>query len=130
RRMKEAGDVICSRWHTADIELLHCLQEASACVALVKSRPHVAGLLVIGRGERNRELSEEETNAVVLLVEQLAITLDNSLLQERRLEAERKALQSEKLLALGLLAGSIAHEVKNPPSAIKTIAAVLAEDLG
>jgi signal transduction histidine kinase len=39
-------------------------------------------------------------------------------------------LQNEKLSTLGLIAGSIAHEVKNPLSSIKTIASVLAEDLG
>jgi two-component system sensor histidine kinase HydH len=60
----------------------------------------------------------------------LAITLDNSVLQARQMAAERQALQAEKLAALGLLASSIAHEVKNPLSAIKTIATVMAEDLG
>src|SRR5436305_5363288 len=43
------------------------------------------------------------TNAVLLLVEQLAITIDNSLLQAERLATERRALQNEKLSALGLL---------------------------
>jgi signal transduction histidine kinase len=96
----------------------------------VKIRPHIAGLLIVGRGKNNRDLSEEETNAVLLLIEQLAITLDNSVLQARQMAAERQALQAEKLAAFGLLASSIAHEVKNPLSAIKTIATVLAENLG
>jgi signal transduction histidine kinase len=126
-----AADIsICSRRHTPDRALVQPLQEAAAALAVIKSRPNISGMLIIGRGKSNRDLSEEETNAVLLLVEQLAITLDNSVLQAERLAAERKAMQSEKLTALGLLASSIAHEVKNPLSAIKTIATVLSEDLG
>src|SRR5260370_21850976 len=120
----------CSRRQAPDREVSHCLRQTAAALAVVKTQPKIAGLLVVGRGRRNRDLGEEETNAVLLLVEQLAITADNSLLQAERLEAERRALQNEKLSALGLLASSIAHEVKNPLSAIKTIATVLAEDLG
>ncbi len=130
QRMRQADLLICSFRHEGDGEVLHCLQAAAASLAIVKSRPHVAGLLVMGRGRNNRDLSDEETNAVLLLVEQLAITLDNSLLQAKQLAAERKALQDEKLATLGLLTSSIAHEVKNPLSAIKTIATVLAEELG
>ena len=39
----------------------------------------------MGRGRYRGDLSEEEVNAVLLLVEQLAITLDNSLLQAAQL---------------------------------------------
>jgi signal transduction histidine kinase len=130
QRMRAAGFNLASSRHVPDRELGRRLQEASASLALLKIRPNVAGLLILGQGRRHRNLSEEETNAALLLVEQLAITLDNSLLQAQSLAAERKALQAEKLTALGLLASSIAHEVKNPLSAIKTIAAVMAEDLG
>ncbi len=130
QRMRTAGLTIGSPRHVPDRTLAQRLQEASASLALLKIRPNVAGLLILGQGRRQRSLSEEETNAALLLVEQLAVTLDNSLLQAQSLAAERKALQAEKLSALGLLASSIAHEVKNPLSAIKTIAAVMAEDLG
>ena len=130
QRMRTAGLTIASPRHVPDRDLARRLQEASASLALLKIRPNVAGLLILGQGRRQRNLSEEETNAALLLVEQLAVTLDNSLLQAQSRAAERKALQSEKLSALGLLASSIAHEVKNPLSAIKTIAAVMAEDLG
>jgi signal transduction histidine kinase len=106
------------------------LQTADASLAVVLAHKGVAGLLVLGRCRRNRQLGEEEVNAVALLAEQLAITLDNAQLQAERLAAERRALQREKLAALGLLASSIAHEVKNPLSAIKTIATVLAEQWG
>jgi signal transduction histidine kinase len=129
-RMRTDGHQVCSPRHSSDTQIDRCLQEGAAALAALKLRPYVAGLLIVGRGKYNRDLGEEETSAVLLLIEQLAITLDNSALQARQMAAERQALQAEKLAALGLLASSIAHEVKNPLSAIKTIATVLAEDLG
>lgn len=129
-RMQSAGVTACSRRRPLDGEALQWLQDAAASLAVIKSQPRAAGLLVIGRGWRNRDLGEEEVSAVLLLAEQLAVTLENCILHAERLAAEHKAMQSEKLSALGLLASSIAHEVKNPLSAIKTIATVLAEDLG
>jgi signal transduction histidine kinase len=111
-------------------EMSTWLQGAAASLAIVKGRRSLTGLLLLGRHARNRELSAEEVAAVLFLVEELVITLDNRLLHAERLDAERRAVQGEKLAALGLLASSVAHEVKNPLSAIKTIATVLAEDLG
>lgn len=110
----------------------HCeaLLAAGAAVVLLKTHPNVHGLIVLGTHPRNRPLADEEVGAVLLLVEQLTTTLENSVLFADRLAAERRAAQLEKLSALGLMASAIAHEVKNPLSAIKTIAAVLAEDLG
>jgi signal transduction histidine kinase len=129
RRMQEANLVVCTP-RNAPAPMTEWLRTAGASLAIVKGHQNISGLLLIGRHRSNIELSEEETNAVLLLVEQLAITADNSLLQLDRLAAERRALQNDKLSALGLLASSIAHEVKNPLSAIKTIATVLGEDLG
>jgi signal transduction histidine kinase len=109
------------------LELLHYSQ---AGLAVVVTHHGIRGLLVLGRRRGHRELVEEEISAVMLLAEQLAITLNAGLLQAERLAAERRALQSEKLSTLGLLASSIAHEVKNPLSSIKTIASVMYEQLG
>jgi signal transduction histidine kinase len=106
------------------------LENSDASLAVVLSHPNVAGLVVFGRRKRNRDLYDEQINAMIMLVEQLGITLNNSLLQADRLAAERRALQHDKLSTLGLITGSIAHEVKNPLSSIKTIASVLAEELG
>ncbi|MBI2826975.1 MAG: hypothetical protein HYX69_20050 [Planctomycetia bacterium] len=107
-----------------------CLEMAEASLAVALEQPGASGLVVFGRRRGNREFGEEETNSLVLLTEQLGITLRNSVLQAERLAHERRALEREKLSTLGLLASSIAHEVKNPLSSIKTIATVMAEQLG
>lgn len=108
-------------------ELLAILE---ASVLLKLREVESPGLVALGRRRGNREYSPEEQNALVLLTEQLAGALRASRLQLDRLAAEHRALQSEKLSSLGLLASSIAHEVKNPLSSMKTIATILAEELG
>lgn len=106
------------------------IQNAGVSFAVSKAHPSFQGLILVGKHSRSRDVTDEEANAVVLLVEQLAVALENNLLVCDRIAAENRAGQLEKLSALGLMASAIAHEVKNPLSAIKTIAAVLAEDLG
>lgn len=109
---------------------LAALQHCDASGAIVFAARRVRGLLVLGRRSRNRDFGEEEASILVVLVEQLAVAMENSQLQQDRLAAERQAQQNERLRSLGLLASAVAHEVRNPLSAIKTIAAVVAEDLG
>ena len=106
--------------------LLHRLR-AGGVVRLGADRP---GFVFFGRPPSNREFTSEEENAAVLLSELFGIVLDSGRLQAERLVAERRALQNEKLSMLGLVAGSIAHEVKNPLSSIKTITGVVAEEEG
>lgn len=119
----------CTLRDFPDHDLLNLLQEAGASAAALIEHHEVRGILLFGRHSWHQQLGEEELNALILLIDQLGSTLDNSLLLGERLAAERRALQNEKLSTLGLLAGSIAHEVKNPLSSIKTIATVLSEQL-
>ena len=109
---------------------LEAFQRAGISMAVRREHDGVAGLLLVGKHARSRDPSDEEASAILLLVEQLAITLDNSRLIADRLVAERRAGHLEKLSALGLMSSAIAHEIKNPLSAVKTIAAVLQENLG
>ncbi|MEE8409943.1 MAG: ATP-binding protein [Myxococcota bacterium] len=110
-------------------EVARAMGCARASFAVALRHPTIRGLILFGARHRRRELAGEQIAAVVMLVEQLGITLNNGVLQAERSAAERRALQNEKLSTLGLVAGSIAHEVKNPLSSIKTIASVMAEDV-
>jgi signal transduction histidine kinase len=118
-----------SKLDPAGPRTMACAWRADASILLELPEP-TPGLILLGRRSGNREYSGEEVNSLLLLVEQLASTMLSSRLQAERLLAERRAFEREKLSTLGLLASSIAHEVKNPLSSIKTIATVLCEDLG
>jgi signal transduction histidine kinase len=90
----------------------------------------VDGLLLLGPRTRNDSFSEEQLDSLSLLFDQFAATVHNRVQELARVRAERKAMQEEKLSVLGLLAGSLAHELRNPLSSMRTIASLLVEDLG
>ncbi len=115
---------------SADFEALDRLKQLHGSFAVRLDHENVSGLLCLGLRPWGSELSEEETHAILLLVEQLGVALHNAYLQRLRLEAERRAAQNEKLSTLGLLTSCVTHEIKNPLSSIKTIATVLGEQLG
>jgi len=129
RLLKEQDEHLAMPRSTLRAAALRLL-DAEASLAVRLDQPGITGLALFGRRKGNREFSQEEAIVVMMLVEQLGLMLHNSSLQAERLIAKRRALQNEKLSTLGLLAGSIAHEIKNPLSSIKTLATVMAEDLG
>ena len=121
---------VCADYEAPTDAAADVMSQSDAAWALRIDHPQTAGMLLLGRAPWNRQPGEEELNSLILLVEQLGSTLHNSQLQRERLGIERRALQNEKLATLGLMAGSIAHEIKNPLSSIKTLATVVSEQLG
>lgn len=89
----------------------------------------INGRLLLGTPEGGDRFSNEQLNSLSLLLDQFAVTVHNRELEEARQLAERRAMQQEKLSILGLMSGSLAHELRNPLSSIKTISTLLIEDL-
>lgn len=89
----------------------------------------IFGLVLFGSRRRFDRLADEQITAISVLVDQFAATLQNQLDEQLRRRAERTSLQQEKLSTLGLISGSLAHELRNPLSSIRTIATLVAEDL-
>jgi len=63
-----------------------------------------------------------------VLAGQVAIAVEDCRLANENIRLERKVAEGERLAALGQMAATVAHEVKNPLSAIKSIAQVMGED--
>lgn len=87
------------------------------------------GLLCLGKSAKGLPLPSDNLEQLLLIANQIASALGKARLIDEKLRLERKIMESEKLLSLGRLSTSVAHEVKNPLSSIKSIAQVLKEEL-
>ncbi|HUQ91263.1 MAG TPA: ATP-binding protein [Bryobacteraceae bacterium] len=71
---------------------------------------------------------DENELVLVALAPQISQSIEAGRLVEEKIGLERELLRQEHLAGLGKVAATIAHEIKNPLSAIKTIAQVMRED--
>ena len=86
----------------------------------------IEGLLALDAASAS--LTPDARSIIGLLADQIAIAIDDSRLLEENLRLERELAERERLAALGRMAATVAHEIKNPLSAIKSIAQVMRED--
>ncbi len=118
----------CSR--CTDRRQLEMLRDLDLIASFRIDYRDLHGLLLLGTPVSGDRLQDEQLNATAMLVDQFAATVHNRQLEDARQSAERRAVQQEKLSVLGLLSGSLAHELRNPLSSIRTIATLLQEDIG
>ncbi|HEU4511005.1 MAG TPA: ATP-binding protein [Pyrinomonadaceae bacterium] len=86
----------------------------------------VEGLLAVDAASAS--LTPDARSILGLLADQIAIAIDDTRLFEENLRLERELAERERLASLGRMAATVAHEIKNPLSAIKSIAQVMRED--
>ena len=86
----------------------------------------IEGLLAVDAS--NAMLTTDARSVMELLAGQVAIAIDDSRLLAENLRLERELAERERLASLGRMAATVAHEIKNPLSAIKSIAQVMRED--
>jgi signal transduction histidine kinase len=99
--------------------------DALACYALWREG-RVVGLMVVGG--MPQELTAEKREVLSVLAGHIAVAIENCQLLEEKVKLERELAERERLAALGQMAATVAHEVKNPLSSIKSIAQVMRED--
>src|SRR5919205_163045 len=92
----------------------------------LRREERVVGLMLVDAAPE--ALTYDVRSSLELLAGQVAIAIEDSRLVEENVRLERRIAQSERLAALGRMAATVAHEVKNPLSAIKSIAQVMRED--
>jgi signal transduction histidine kinase len=94
----------------------------------LKREDHLVGLMLIDA--ETDALTPDARAVLEVLAGQMAVAIEDCRLVEENVWLERRLAQGERLAALGQMAATVAHEVRNPLSAIKSIAQVMREDEG
>ncbi|PYQ06792.1 MAG: hypothetical protein DMF83_11485 [Acidobacteria bacterium] len=87
------------------------------------ARSGLVGMLVLGarRGRRRRPLRAVESRELSSLAARAALALENHLYQ-------REVIASERMAALGTMAGMLAHDFRGPMTVIRGYAETMADD--
>jgi len=114
-------------WESDVIETDETLEQAGASIAYaLKREGEIIGLMIIAAEPRT--LTSEKRAVLDVLAGQVAIEVEGCRLVEEKVRLERELFARERLATLGQMAAQVAHEVKNPLSAIKSIAQVMREE--
>lgn len=109
----------------ADTAQLKALDYVIAYPLVYKDR--VLGLMLVDAPAD--ALTQDLRGVLEVVGGQVALAIEDYRLIEENVRLELRLAQDARLAALGQMAATVAHEVKNPLSAIKSIAQVLREDV-
>jgi signal transduction histidine kinase len=111
-------------------ELAAVLQRADLQAAFpLRAAGSLSGVLVLEAGPAAGGPQEGDMETVQLVLRQLAGALEVRRLLAERIATERRLAERERLSLLGLVAASLAHELKNPLAAMKALAQTVHEEL-
>ncbi|MBA3513068.1 MAG: hypothetical protein H0T77_01665 [Pyrinomonadaceae bacterium] len=94
----------------------------------LRREDRISGLLLIEGLPGS--LTSDARAVLEVLAGQVAVAIEDCRLVQENIRLERRVAEGERLAVLGQMAATVAHEVKNPLSAIKSIAQVMREDQG
>ncbi len=112
-----------------DGALREALASAKVVLVVPVTSPRGAwGHLFVSAGLLSRVTDGEHVDTLELLADELALLLDASDLLARAVGVERSLAHAEKLAAIGEVAARIAHEIRNPVTAARSLAQQLARE--
>jgi signal transduction histidine kinase len=94
---------------------------------LMKGSQKVGEVLVEGPGGK---LTSEQNAALRFVAPQIVAAVETCRLVEGKIHLERELAERTRMASLGQMAATVAHNIKNPLSSIKTIVQLMQEDEG
>src|SRR6185369_1667826 len=114
-------------WAAESVETDEDLKAINAAIAYgLRREGGIIGLMIIAA--EPRALTSEKRSVLDVIAGQVAVEVEGCRLIEEKVRLERELAARERLATLGQMAAQVAHEVKNPLSAIKSIAQVMREE--
>jgi len=111
-----------------DIIQQMALIEAEVSIPLISKR-ELIGILNLGHKLNKEIYSHEDIELLTTLANQTAIAIENARLYEDLKRSKSYIRRADRLASLGTLTAGLAHEIRNPLVAIKTLTQLLPERL-
>lgn len=97
-------------------------------VVSINGRRQGWGVLLISTGWLAAAFNDEDEQVLQSFADQFALLLDSAELLSRAVAVERSLAHAERLAAIGELAARIAHEIRNPVTAARSLAQQLSRE--
>jgi signal transduction histidine kinase len=120
------GTGVLSYLSAAERELLAEL-DVRLCVPLLALN-RLTGVIFLSSTQKGWSLSEDDLNLIQVLMGQVSIAFENAYLSESQRDRLRRLYRAERLATAGQLAASVAHEIRNPLTAIRSTVQYLLSD--
>ncbi len=104
------------------------LKAGVSLIFFVKTGKEVSGLLAVGEKPGRGMWNREDLEVFETICALIGAAEERDLLHKKELRTSQKIMESEKFAAIGALAASAAHEIKNPLTSLKGMISVLSEN--
>ncbi|MHC4788498.1 MAG: ATP-binding protein [Planctomycetota bacterium] len=126
----ELGTHCLERREVMNVRCLTAMRQLNAhSIYPVVQEGAYRGLIAVGRTPTMAPLTEEASEQLVVMASRISSAMARAAMIQERFGLQRRLYAREKLTSLGQLAASVAHEVRNPLSSIKSLVQCLGEEL-
>jgi signal transduction histidine kinase len=114
----EQDQEVMSYLGAAEREMLKRLDVRVCAPMLALNR--LAGVMLLSSTQEGWRLGEEDLNLMSALLTQAGIAFESAYLSQFQQDRMRRLYRAERLATVGELAASVAHEIRNPMTAIRS----------